>query len=258
MPRWFLVHDESPLSPEENMARDEYLFQRCHHEKSGFLRIYAWKIPSFSFGVSQKIEKALDLDVIRSGGMAFVRRITGGKTVLHDDEITYAVASSEDVFYQDHDLYRSYMLISRVLVAAFRRLSIHATLAQADPRGLARSDQPCFSFPTPNEIEVNGKKIIGSAQKRDKQALLQHGSIPITMDHRRYADGARYEAPALRRSMTTLREVSDAGRSELVRALVDSFEEFLQMPLERTEIDDEKDISPLRRKYASRDWNFRL
>lgn len=164
-PSWFLLLETEPRRAAENMARDEYMFQLCHESKRGFLRIYAWERPSFSTGVSQKAAKALDLDFIKANGCDYVRRISGGKTVLHDHEITYAVASSEDLFFKEHDLHQSYLLISRVLVRALQSLGVAATLSAGSPAELSRSLNPCFSFPTPNEIEVSGKKIIGSAQK---------------------------------------------------------------------------------------------
>jgi lipoate-protein ligase A len=260
MARWFLLVDRSPLPAAVNMARDEHLFERCHRQKLGFLRLYSWQIPTFSFGVSQRIEKVVNLDFVRSRRLDYVRRITGGKTVLHDDEITYAVASSEDIFYRDHDLYKSYLLISRALVQAFRSLNIDAVLAEGSSGGLARSNNPCFSFPTPNEIEIGGKKIVGSAQKRDKHALLQHGSIPVTMDHSLYAEGAHFEAGVLKGSMTTLSEAAPVSREDLLQALIGSFQEFVGQPLETYEPEENEDqhIARLTEKYRSRDWNHRL
>ncbi|MCP5107560.1 MAG: lipoate--protein ligase family protein [bacterium] len=242
------------------MARDEYLFNRCHEKKMGFFRLYSWDRPSFSFGVSQKITKAVNADYINRNGCAYVRRITGGKTVLHNDEITYAVVSSEDIFYKDNDLYKSYMLISKVLVDAFRKLGVDAYLSGGSPSQLSKSDNPCFSFPTPNELETGGKKIVGSAQKRNNKALLQHGSIPLSMDYQLYADGTGSRAGIIQRSMTTLGDVSDKNGDDLCRSLINSFESFIGNPLEEFEFDskDKKTIAEIERKYASEDWNYKL
>ena len=246
------------------MARDEYLFRLCHESKRGFFRIYAWAQPSFSTGVSQKADKALNLDFIKANGCDYVRRITGGKTVLHDHEITYAVASSEDLFFKEHDLHQSYLLISRVLVQALRALGVEAALSQGSPSELSRSHNPCFSFPTANEIEVNGKKIIGSAQKRDKQALLQHGSIPLTMDYNLYASGANFSPDLIARSMTTWNDISgrSLGRSreELTAALVQSFRSFIGMDFCLMEFnqEDQRQLAVLTEKYSSDAWNLVL
>ena len=262
MSKWFLLLEKEPLPAAINMARDEYLFNLCHERKMGFFRLYSWEPPTFSFGVSQKITRAVNLDFLtdNSSSYSYVRRITGGKTVLHHDEITYAVVSSESIFYQDHDLYKSYMLISRVLVDAFKSIGVDAYLSKGSPSHLSRSSNPCFSFPTPNELEINGKKIVGSAQKRDNQALLQHGSIPISMDYDLYAEGSHAKALLLKQKMTTLSEVSDKTREDLCQSLVDSFQSFVSTGLEEFDFEEteKQKIAEIGKKYNSKDWNFML
>jgi len=257
---WFLLLETEPRRAAENMARDEYLFRLCHEKKLGFFRIYAWERPSFSVGVSQAANKALNLDFIKANGCAYVRRITGGKTVLHDHEITYAVASSEDLFFKEHDLHQSYLLISRVLVQALQSLGVEATLSKGSPSELSRSHNPCFSFPTANEIEVGGKKIIGSAQKRDKQALLQHGSIPLTMNYDLYAGGANSTATFIKKSMTTWSDISGRSRQELTAALIQSFRLFIGTDFCRMDLDqeDQRQLTILTEKYSSDAWNLVL
>ena len=259
MSSWFFLQDRQPRGAAENMAVDEYLFDLCHQQKAGFLRIYSWLRPTFSFGVSQKIEKAVNAGFIENNGYEYVRRITGGKAVLHDNEITYAVASSEDVFFREHDPHHSYLLISRVLVDAFRSIGIDASFSKGSSGEMARSHHPCFSFPASNEIEVNGKKIVGSAQKRDRTALLQHGSIPVTMNYELYAVGSNSDAEFIRRSMTTLTAVSSVKKEDCIQALVSSFARFIDGPLAEFDSDviDLGQMEKLTEKYRSREWNFR-
>ncbi len=258
MSSWFLLLDPEPKRAAENMAVDEYLFQLCHERSCGFVRFYSWLRPTFSTGVSQKAEKALNLDFIRANGCEYVRRITAGKTVLHHREITYAVASSEDLFFKEHDLHHSYLLISRVLVQALRSLGVDAALSRGGASELSRSHNPCFSFPTPNEVEVNGKKIIGSAQKRDKEALLQHGSIPLAMDYGLYAAGANFQADLLARSMTTWSDVSQRQPGELTAALVESFRSFIGADFRHVDFspEDQRQLQALTDKYSSDAWNL--
>jgi lipoate-protein ligase A len=152
------------------------------------------------------------------------------------------------------------MLISNVLVDAFRRLSIDAYLSKGSSPALSKTNHPCFSFPTPNELEINGKKIVGSAQKRNNKALLQHGSIPLSMDYQLYADGANSRATIIQRSMTTLGDVSDKTRDDLCRALIDSFQAFIGCTLEEYEFDahQKQSIAEIEKKYRSHDWNYIL
>jgi len=260
MPSWFLLSEPEPLPAAENMARDEHLFNLCHEKKRGYLRLYAWEKPTFSIGVSQKAQRALNIDFIRHRGCEYVRRVTGGKAVLHHREITYAVASSEDLFFSAHDLHQSYMLISRVLVQAIRSLGVDATLSRGSSAELSRSHNPCFSFPTPHEIEVGGRKIVGSAQKRDRQALLQHGSLPLAMDYDLYAGGANFPAEALRKSMTTWGDISPLPPQDLKEALVTSLQGFAGADLVPMTFaaEDRERIARLREKYASDAWNLSL
>ena len=225
----------------------------------GFFRIYFWERPTFSFGVSQKIKKILDLEFIEKNNCTYVRRITGGKTVLHNDEITYSVISSEETFYKNNDLYKSYMLISKIFVHAFNKIGINATLSKSSSSKLARSVNPCFSFPTPNEIEINGKKIVGSAQKRDKNALLQHGSIPVSMNYNLYAGGSNSSAELIKKNMTTLNEISSKSREEFIQSFIFSFQSFINGKLDDFKWDnaDKKEIQKLEKKYSSTDWNFK-
>lgn len=256
---WYLLYDEEPKDSSENMAIDEFFFNKLHNIKSGILRIYFWKNPTFSYGVSQKYEKAINLEFIRNNkNLSYVRRITGGKTVLHNDEITYSVISSEDIFYKNNDLYKSYKLISDVLVKALNNVGIEAYLSKGSKPILSKSNNPCFSFPTPNEIEVNDKKIVGSAQKRDKYALLQHGSIPFSMDYNLYANGANSRPSIISRSMTTIKEIKDISKQELSMLIIDEFRKFIKTDFKNYEFDnkDLSEINELKKKYSSDSWNF--
>lgn len=260
MSYWYLINNKDPLPAAKNMAVDEYLFDLCHRERAGFFRLYYWDKPSFSIGVSQKAEKAANTDYINSSGFAFVRRITGGKTVLHDDEITYSVVSSEDIFFKDNDLYKSYSLISGIILDALKISGIDAYFSKGSSPALSKSNDPCFSFPTPNEIEVAGKKIVGSAQKRDRQALLQHGSIPFSMDYSIYAQGANSRENIIRRNMTTLGNVTASGREKIAENLKKVFTGFIGKELKEYIFTkkDEREIEKLTDKYSSEEWNFIL
>ncbi len=260
MSEWFLLLEKKPLPAAENMARDEYLFNLCHEKKMGFFRLYSWENPSFSFGVSQEIAKTIDVDFINNNNCSYVRRITGGKTVLHNDEITYAVISSEDIFYKDNDLYQSYRLISKILVNAFKAIGVDAYLSKGSHSQFSKSSSPCFSFPTLNEIEIDGKKIVGSAQKRNNKALLQHGSIPISMDYQLYAHGTYSRANIIKQSMTTFSEVSMKTRDSLSQSLINSFQAFIGDTLKEFEFNarDKQAIMEIEKKYSSRDWNYIL
>jgi lipoate-protein ligase A len=175
---WHLIIDRTPHKGSWNMAVDDYLFQSLGEEATTNLRFYRWEKPTVSIGRSQTAEKVVNLDFCRQNGIDIVRRITGGKLVLHHKEVTYSVCSSDtDIF--SHKLMDSYKLISEALNRGLQRMGIESHLAKETPSDYARGTMPCFAQPARNEIEMNGNKIIGSAQKRTGKKFIQHGSIPI-------------------------------------------------------------------------------
>jgi lipoate-protein ligase A len=254
----FLILDSKASSASTNMATDEFLFNLCQKKKKGFLRIYSWESPSFSYGVSQKINKAIDIAYVEKNKCKFVRRITGGKTVLHNDEITYSVISSEDVFFTKNDLHKSYALIAKVLVNAFNQIGIGAYLSEGSKRKLSKTNMPCFSFPTPNEIEYDGKKLVGSAQKRNNKALLQHGSIPLTMDYDLYANGAKSNKKLLKQNMITLNDIKLIDKKILINSLIVNFENFVGVKFSEFDFSKENksEIEKIEKKYKSKTWNY--
>jgi lipoate-protein ligase A len=149
------------------MAADEALLDRVVRSGGAFLRLYRWDPPTLSIGRNQRIDV--------TPGVPLVRRPTGGKAVWHEAEVTYAVAAPIAQFGSLRD---AYCQIHTWLVAALRSLGVDASLAPYRPT-VRPSDGPtaCFATPVGGEILVQGRKLVGSAQVRRANALLQHGSI---------------------------------------------------------------------------------
>ena len=175
---WSLVIDKEPLSGSLNMAVDEYLFRSLSDHPQTYLRFYRWIRPTVSLGYSQKIQRVVDMAYSKKHGIDIVRRMTGGKLVLHHKEVTYSLCSSDSETFTSA-LGDSYKLISLALMRGLEKMGLKPCLADAPPEFYARGNLPCFSFPARNEIEVEGKKIVGSAQRRVGSKFIQHGSIPL-------------------------------------------------------------------------------
>jgi lipoate-protein ligase A len=152
-----------------NMAVDEVLLE----SKIPVLRFYRWRPPAISVGYFQKLEEEIDLAECRRQGIDWVRRITGGKAVLHDKELTYSLVITQDLM--PKSIIQSYRLISRAILGALRGLGLQAQAAKRVRR--PEKSSLCFNAPSYYEIITGGKKIVGSAQVRKKGKLLQHGSI---------------------------------------------------------------------------------
>lgn len=187
------------------MAADEYLFTSAQKEGATFLRFYRWERPTASLGYSQNAERAADLDFCRANGIDVVRRMTGGKLVLHHRELTYSLASSDTDAFTD-TLRESYKRISLGLVRGLELMGLDARLAPSSPPAYIRGTMPCFAYPARDEVEIGGLKIIGSAQKRTGAAFLQHGSVPLEKDEDLLKGAARSDAPGGDIRMTSLAE----------------------------------------------------
>jgi lipoate-protein ligase A len=181
MKSWDLVIDPEPRCGAANMAVDEYLFRSLGKEPRTIVRFYSWAHPTASLGYSQSADKTLDLEFCRNNGIDVVRRITGGKLVLHWREITYSIVSSDTETFSP-TLAESYRLISAALIRGLKKMGLRARLAGPPPSSYLKGNMPCFAYPARDEIEIGGRKIVGSAQKRVAGRFLQHGSIPLQDD----------------------------------------------------------------------------
>jgi len=258
---WQLIVEPEPLPGSWNMAVDERLFRLAEGSSRTFLRFYRWERPTASLGYSQEASRVVDVDFCRAHGIDIVRRMTGGKLVLHDREVTYSVASADASIFTE-TLRDSYRLISRALLAGLERLGITARLAETSPPAYVRGTMPCFAFPARDEIEIGGRKIVGSAQKRTGPLFLQHGSIPLEKDEPLLAAVSRPGESAESLGMTSLSEA--LGRSvdfdAAVGPLVQGFADFFGTGFERFALSP-ADLEAVRllqaSKYASDEWTFR-
>jgi lipoate-protein ligase A len=180
--------DTGPNSGAYNMAIDEDLLARAQAgEAMPALRFYAWCPPAVSLGRFQRIEIAVNREACKERGIDIVRRITGGRAVLHDCELTYSIISRTDNPIFPPDVRGTYKVIALGLLSGLKNLGIPAEMVSHSSRHaqLVKKDlrnPSCFSSPAWYEIVVNGKKIVGSAQRRVAGAFLQHGSILMKYD----------------------------------------------------------------------------
>jgi lipoate-protein ligase A len=175
--RWHFLMTP-PADGAWNMALDEALMRRAAGSGDAVFRVYGWSSPTLSLGRNQRARDCYDLAEAAGRGVAFVRRPTGGRALLHHREITYSVtmpigdAAGARVAYDR---------INAVLLDALTALGVPARHAAPAP-ALAPGLRPCFDVPAAHEIAIDGRKLVGSAQWRHEGALLQHGSILVHDD----------------------------------------------------------------------------
>jgi lipoyl(octanoyl) transferase len=185
----------------ENMAVDEAVLDHAtRHVTPPTLRLYAWDPPCLSLGRAQPLAH-VDMVRLEAEGWDWVRRPTGGRAILHADELTYAVAGPIDDRALDGGVLDSYRRLGVGLVRGLELLGI-----APDPPVETRLDesarrQPvCFEVPSAYEITVGGRKLIGSAQVRRRGGVLQHGTLPLGGDLTRICRVLRYPDEAERRA----------------------------------------------------------
>jgi lipoate-protein ligase A len=168
-----------------NMALDEALLILSEEKNTPpVLRLYQWEPKAVSIGYSQVVERTLDLRKCRKMNVDVVRRITGGRAVLHDDDLTYSICASKDYFTSlGESINETYKRISLAFLKSLSLLKIEGDWekkSQQENRSTPFSfSEPCFSSSSKYEIKVDGKKLIGSAQRRFGNSFVQHGSIGL-------------------------------------------------------------------------------
>lgn len=183
MDQWRIIVD-GPKSASFNMAADAFLFEQAETASSvPVLRLYVWDRPSITIGFHQTLERAVDRRKL--GQTPVVRRITGGRALLHDDgEITYAIAGDFQRYPILGDcLATSYRLIAEAIIRFYRELGRSAVMAHRDDpvllSGAGGFQKGCFASVSRYEITADGRKLAASSQRRGRRALIQHGAIRI-------------------------------------------------------------------------------
>jgi lipoate-protein ligase A len=255
---WLLRHDR-PLPGSLNMAVDGHLFATLGDSPRTVLRFYQWERPTASLGAGQTAARVVDPEFCRAKGIDIVRRVTGGKLVLHHQEVTYSVVSNDVATFTD-TLGGSYRRISQALVRGLEKMELKAALAEKAPPFYARGTMPCFSLPAQDEIEIGGLKIVGSAQKRTAGRFLQHGSIPLAHDEDLLRSVSLYKGEGGIRMTSLGRELGrEVDFDWAAQLLTEGFEAFFGVslqPLELSAADWEAIRALEARKYASPVWTF--
>jgi lipoate-protein ligase A len=237
------------------------------------LRFYGWAPPCLSLGRSQPLADA-DLVACRAAGVHVVRRPSGGRAILHTDELTYSLALMADDPRAGEGVVDGYRRLSEGLLAGLERLGAAASQAVGQgSHGAAAGSAAtpiCFETPSNYEITARGRKLVGSAQWRARGGVLQHGTLPLCGDLVRIVDCLALDAAAraaqracVRERAATLEEVLGRAVSfaEAAGALAYGFSDALHVVLVPGSLtgDERARAAGLRRdRYAAADWTARV
>lgn len=273
--KWCYINS-GKCSPAFNMALDECLLNWQSEKKMPpTIRFYEWEVPTLTVGYFQRVSKEIDMDAVHSNGFGFVRRQTGGRGVLHDKELTYSVIVSEEHPNMPKTVTEAYRVISQGLLDGFKALGLEAYFAvpkTAEERDNLKNPRSavCFDAPSWYEIVVEGRKIAGSAQTRQKGVILQHGSIPLEIDLDMLYDLFLFPNERVKERMKkmfsskaiAINELTD--RTFTIQQLIDAFhigfEKGLNAELVPYELTEEQlhEVQTLaKEKYESDEWNYK-
>lgn len=268
--------DSGECSPSFNMALDEALLD-WHSEGKipPTIRFYGWNPATLSIGYFQKVEKEIELDAVKAHNLGFVRRPTGGRGVLHEHELTYSVIVSEEHPEMPKTVTEAYRVISEGILRGFQSLGLEAYFAvprTAEEKEALKSPRSavCFDAPSWYELVVEGRKVAGSAQTRQKGVILQHGSILLDLDEDKLFSLFKYPSERVKERMqkafkekaVAINEISSRRITieEAKEAFKKGFEEGLNIELEpytlsETELEYVHQLAKTR--YESDEWNFK-
>ena len=221
------------------------------------LRFYRWSPPCLSLGRNQAARGRYDRDAARERGIEVVRRPTGGRAIYHHRELTYAVTAPAGRW---GGLRAAYRRINRALLRGLAGLGAAVEEAERAARAPGPSSRACFRDPLPGEIVAAGRKLVGSAQWRERSALLQHGSI-LLHDDQRVAEELRLDgdAPAWRAAGLSDLLEEPPSTDRLVQALRAGFREVLAAPVRDGELSraEEERVEALEARYRGDEWTWR-
>ncbi|WP_435877215.1 lipoate--protein ligase family protein [Sporosarcina highlanderae] len=235
-----------------NMALDEMLL--VWHSQGKIpptIRFYGWSSPSLTVGRFQPVDGVIDFNALEKHHCQFVRRMTGGSAVLHDNELTYSIIVAEDHPKIPESIVEAYYILSHGLLEGYKQLGIHADYAiPQEKQNKKNQTAVCFEKTAYYEMIVDGKKISGNAQTRKKGVLLQHGSIPMSIDEDMLFDLFMYPSieqrqlkqNAFKEKVITIDQIKNRKHSydELKQAFISGFQSGLGITLKPLNLTEEQ------------------
>jgi len=256
------------------MAIDEAIFLSCQQGKSlPTIRLYGWTPPAVSLGYFQKAENAINFEACKRRGVDVVKRLSGGRAVLHDKELTYSLICPEGTPPFGKTILETYKTISMCLISALKNLNLDVKWVTSKGKHSSfrhKNDKTvsCFSSPSWYEITVEGKKICGSAQKRGGGTWLQHGAILLEHDVEMLVEvlkSGKSKQEFMDEICSSTTSINNhLGKKidfyELKALVLKGFEANLGISLKRGNLTDyeyQLKNQLLKEKYQNKEWNFR-
>lgn len=205
------------LTGEENMQKDTDLLDFAISEKLDYpiFRLYGWRPACISLGRNQQ-DGFIDKKFLKDTNIDVVKRLTGGRALLHDDEITYSYICPVSYLKHGENVTKSYIEISQILIQKFAKLGIELDFGGSKP--VNTKFDYCMLISTGADLCYKGKKLIGSAQCRKEGYILQHGSI--LYDYNRELLEKIFHENVSTDSITSIKEINpNLTKSDIISVL---------------------------------------
>jgi len=254
------------------MAVDDAIVEEAGLENSPpTLRLYSWEPACLSLGFTQPVDQA-DREQLSAAGWDLVRRPTGGRAILHTDELTYSLSAPLQHPLMLGGVLASYQRISQAIIRGLELLNIPIKVNEiVKPERHADQAPVCFEVPSAYEITAMGKKLVGSAQVRRKNSVLQHGAIPLTGDISRICLGLTFPSEAdreiarqrVRQRAATIQDLTgqEPSTTEVGEALCLGFSEVFNITFQPAGLTEREEILAAEldhERYNSAAWTDRV
>ncbi|HOL22726.1 MAG TPA: lipoate--protein ligase family protein [bacterium] len=233
MKKWRVVISGA-MAPQENMDVDYALWQSCASGKSSpVLRFYQWKPSAVSLGYNQSPQNIINTDFCKDRNIPIVKRPTGGSAIFHDIELTYCFCGNVKDHPSFTSPFASYIDVCKGIINGLKKQGIELNI-----RGISEGKEPsyttrdCFSLSSRHDLVIDGRKLVGSAQRRNKDAFLQHGSILLDINKDLW-DNIFVERVDFSK-ITSLKEIihDNTPLEVLISSIKDGFEEVFEVSFE--------------------------
>jgi len=251
------------------MAVDEVLLSSVIEGKSPpTIRFYRWQPATVTLGYFQDMDKEIETEICKKKGIQVVRRLTGGRAILHDNELTYSLTANEKEKQVSGSIIESYLKISQALVNGLNIYGVEVEMMARPSK--EKGSAACFDAPSWHEIVWNGRKLVGSAQTRKQGFLLQHGSLPFSLDVELLFQLLRISNAQVKERLkknfqqkaVSLEEITqkEVDYKKLVEALVQGFSQTFNIKVAWDDLSKEEKANAQElkeTKYSQNAWNNR-
>ena len=243
-----------------NMAMDESVFRQLLVVPT--LRLYQWSRPAFSFGYFQKINEIIEISACQKRKIELVRRITGGGTVIHSRDVTFSLTIPKGWGYLPDGISSAHQAISEYIVNGLNKIGVEAYCSKIS--AISKKLNICLINPVKYDVMINGKKVMGIAQRRSKNATLYQGYLALDSPSEIIQPLISREPKVARLLANNSTELNSQlthslSRNQVEKAILIGLKDGIGQDMIPSELstNETKSAFELEKKYRSNQWNFR-